>query len=72
MMTKLPRRQVLHLTAGAVVFSATSPIARAQTDMTRPNSEKPVRPLAERLAAYAMACATTISTQRPSNESNRM
>jgi hypothetical protein len=53
MMTKLPRRQVLHLAAGAVVFPATSPIARAQTDMTRPNSEKPVRPLAERLAGYA-------------------
>jgi 2-methylcitrate dehydratase len=53
MMTKLPRMQVLRLAAGAVAFPATSPIARAQTDMTRPNLEKPVRPLAERLAAYA-------------------
>src|ERR1700724_1523246 len=53
MMTKLPRRQVLRLAAGAVAFPATSPTARAQTDMTRPNSEKPTSPLSQRLAAYA-------------------
>src|SRR6202047_1773223 len=53
MMTKLPRRPVPRLAAGAVAFPATSPIARAQTDMRRPNSEKPISPLAERLAAYA-------------------
>ena len=33
---KLPRRQVLHLTAGAVALPAVSRVARAQTYPTRP------------------------------------
>lgn len=51
-MVKVPRRQVLHLAAGAAAVAASSPMAGAQTDMTLTESEKTVRPLAERLAAY--------------------
>ena len=50
---KLPRRQFLHLAAGAAAGSAVPAIAIAQTDPKRPPSETPGRPLAERLAAYA-------------------
>ena len=47
---KLPRRTFLRLAAGAATLPAASPIAGVQG---RSPSEQPVRPLAERLAAYA-------------------
>ena len=50
---KLPRRGFLHLAAGAAAVSAMSRIAGAQNHPTPPPPEQPVRPLAERLAAYA-------------------
>jgi 2-methylcitrate dehydratase len=50
---KLPRRGFLHLAAGAAALPAVSRIARAQSHPAPPPSQSPVRPLAERLAAYA-------------------
>ncbi len=50
---KLPRRAFLHLAAGAAAFSAATRFAFSQGDPAGPKSEPPVRPLAERLAAYA-------------------
>ena len=47
------RRQLLHLTAGALVLPIPARIASAQSDATRFASTPAVRPLAERLAAYA-------------------
>jgi 2-methylcitrate dehydratase len=47
---KLPRRAFLQLTAGAAALSAASRIAYPQS---QPAGQPPVRPLAERLAAYA-------------------
>jgi 2-methylcitrate dehydratase len=50
---KLPRRSFLHLAAGAATLPVASRIAVAQNQSTQPPSAQPVRPLAERLAAYA-------------------
>src|SRR5258708_16593851 len=50
---KLPRRGFLHVGAGAAAFSAGTGFAFSQGDPAGPKSEPPVRPLAERLAAYA-------------------
>src|ERR1700726_338924 len=50
---KLPRRAFLHLAAGAAVLPVASGIAYAQSHPTGQPSEPPVRPLPERLAAYA-------------------
>src|SRR5580704_5098411 len=50
---KLPRRSFLHLAAGAATLPVASRIAGAQNQSTQPPSAQPVRPLAERLAAYA-------------------
>jgi len=50
---KLPRRGFLQLAAGAAALPAVSRIARAQSHPTPPPLEQAVRPLAERLAAYA-------------------
>src|SRR5258706_4614828 len=50
---KLPRRAFLHLAAGAAAFSAATRFAFSQGDPAGPKSGPPVRPLAERLAAYA-------------------
>src|SRR5580693_818439 len=50
---ELPRRAFLHLAAGAAALPLTSRIADAQDHPMQPPSEQPVRPLAERLAAYA-------------------
>jgi 2-methylcitrate dehydratase len=50
---RLPRRAFLHWAAGAAVFPVASGIAGAQDRPARPASEQPIRPLAERLAAYA-------------------
>jgi 2-methylcitrate dehydratase len=50
---KLPRRAFLHLSAGAAALPIASRIASAQDHRIEPRSERPVRPLAERLAAYA-------------------
>ena len=50
---KLRRRGFLHLAAGAAAGSAISRIASAQNHPTPPPPEQSVRPLAERLAAYA-------------------
>src|ERR1700731_1075186 len=50
---ELPRRAFLHLTAGAAALPLGSRIASAQNQPTQKPSEQPVRPLAERLAAYA-------------------
>jgi 2-methylcitrate dehydratase len=49
----LPRRQFLHLAAGAASLPAASRLAWAQTDPARSLHEQPTRPLAERLATYA-------------------
>ena len=50
---KLPRRGFLHLAAGAAALPAVSRIAGAQSHLVAPPSQPPIRPLAERLAAYA-------------------
>ncbi|HWX04226.1 MAG TPA: MmgE/PrpD family protein, partial [Bradyrhizobium sp.] len=50
---KLPRRAFLHWAAGAAALPVASGIAGAQDRPARPASEQAVRPLAERLAAYA-------------------
>src|SRR6202790_1251397 len=50
---KLPRRAFLHWAAGAAALPVASGIAGAQDRPGRPASEQAVRPLAERLAAYA-------------------
>src|SRR3984885_3491496 len=50
---KLPRRGFLHLAAGAAALPAVSRIAGAQSHLVAPSSQPPIRPLAERLAAYA-------------------
>ena len=50
---KLPRRAFLHLAAGAAALPFTSRIACPQSHPAGSPSEQPVRPLAERLAAYA-------------------
>src|ERR1700722_1956523 len=50
---KLPRRAFLHLAAGAAALPAASGIAYPQSRPTGQPSEPLVRPLAERLAAYA-------------------
>src|ERR1700686_4677278 len=51
---KLPRRAFLHWAAGAAVLPVASGIAGAQDHPARPAAaEQAVRPLAERLAAYA-------------------
>src|SRR6202166_334256 len=50
---ELPRRAFLHLAASAAALPLTSRIAGAQDHPIQPPSEQPVRPLAERLAAYA-------------------
>src|SRR3984957_2617258 len=50
---KLLRRAFLHLAAGAAALPAASGIAYPQSRPTGQPSEPPVRPLAERLAAYA-------------------
>src|ERR1700690_1460871 len=50
---KLPRRAFLHLAAGAAALPVASGIAYPQSHPTGQPSEPPVRPLAERLAAYA-------------------
>src|SRR5271169_304626 len=50
---KLPRRAFLHLAAGTAALPIASRIASAQNHPIAPRSEQPVRPLAERLAAYA-------------------
>jgi 2-methylcitrate dehydratase len=50
---ELPRRAFLHLAASAAALPLTSRIADAQSTPAQPSSEQPVRPLAERLAAYA-------------------
>ena len=50
---KLPRRAFLHLAAGAAALPAAFGIAYPQSRPTGQASEPPVRPLAERLAAYA-------------------
>jgi 2-methylcitrate dehydratase len=52
-MTLLPRRQFLHLAAGAAALPTMSRIAMAQTHPTQPPTQQGARPLAERLAAYA-------------------
>jgi len=50
---KLPRRQILHLAAGAAALSALPRIARAQTYPVPLQSGSQEKVLAERLAAYA-------------------
>jgi 2-methylcitrate dehydratase len=50
---ELPRRAFLHLAAGAAALPLASRIAGAQDHPAQPPSEQPIRPLAERLAAYA-------------------
>src|ERR1700724_1627206 len=51
---KLPRRAFLHWAAGAAVLPVLSGLAGAQAHRPRPAaSEQAVRPLAERLPAYA-------------------
>src|SRR2546430_17175438 len=50
---KPPRRQFLHLAAGATAFPTISRVAGAQSDATKPPPDIRERPLAERLAAYA-------------------
>ncbi len=50
---KLPRRQFLHLAAGAAALPAVSRIAGAQSLSTKPVPEQSAHPLAETLAAYA-------------------
>src|SRR5580704_1808132 len=47
---KLPRRAFLHLAAGAAALPAASRLAYSQSG---PTGQPSVRPLAERLAAYA-------------------
>jgi 2-methylcitrate dehydratase len=47
---KLPRRVFLHLAAGAAALPAASRLAYSQS---QPTGQPPIRPLAERLAAYA-------------------
>src|SRR5260370_37300859 len=51
MVIKLPRRRLLHLTAGPIALPITSRIAMAQNNPSPPRE----RPLAERLAAYTHA-----------------
>jgi 2-methylcitrate dehydratase len=48
-----PRRQFLLMAASAAALPAAARMAGAQTLATPPLSDQPVRPLAERLAAYA-------------------
>src|SRR3984893_18012482 len=50
---KLPRRAFLQLAAGAAALPVAPGMAATQTHPIRPPSGQPVRPLAERLAAYA-------------------
>src|SRR6202162_3249671 len=50
---KLPRRAFLHLAAGAAALPAASGIAYPQNRPIGQAPEPSVRPLAERLAAYA-------------------
>jgi 2-methylcitrate dehydratase len=50
---KFPRRQFLHLAAGAAAVPAVSRMTRAQTNTTPPSPEQQTRALAERLAVYA-------------------
>jgi 2-methylcitrate dehydratase len=50
---KLPRRAFLHLATSVAAFPVASRIAGAQNQPARQPSEQSVRPLAERLAAYA-------------------
>src|SRR3984957_4736874 len=50
---KLPRRAFLHLVTSAAALPLASRIAGAQTQAVQPRTVQPVRPLAERLAAYA-------------------
>jgi 2-methylcitrate dehydratase len=50
---KLPRRAFLHLAAGAALVPAASRIASSQSSPTAQPPDPSVRPLAERLAAYA-------------------
>jgi 2-methylcitrate dehydratase len=50
---KLPRRQFLHLAAGAAALPAVSRVASAQSHPTQQVSQQLSHPLAERLAAYA-------------------
>jgi 2-methylcitrate dehydratase len=50
---KLPRRDFLHLATSVAALTVTSRIAAAQNQPAGPPPEVPVRPLAERLAAYA-------------------
>src|SRR3984957_3420350 len=50
---KLPRRAFLQLAAGAAALPVASRMAGAQSHPIQPPSGQPVRPLAERLAAYA-------------------
>src|SRR6202023_3767591 len=50
---KLPRRAFLQLAAGGAPLQVLSRVARAQNHPIQPPSGQPVRPLAERLAAYA-------------------
>src|SRR6202165_4741020 len=50
---KLPRRAFLQLAAGAAALPVASRIPGAQNHPIQPPSGQPVRPLAERLAAYA-------------------
>ena len=50
---KLPRRDFLHLAVGAAALPAVARIAYAQSSPTGQPPTLPVRPLAEKLAAYA-------------------
>ena len=50
---ELLRRAFLHLAASAAALPLAAPIADAQSTSAQPPSQQPVRPLAERLAAYA-------------------
>ena len=50
---KLPRRAFLHLATGAAALNVTSRLGAAQGQPAQLSPEQSVRPLAERLAAYA-------------------
>src|ERR1700733_11576610 len=52
---KLPRRTLLQMAAGAAAFPVASQMGAGQDRPSRPPSEQPAHPLAERLAAYAFA-----------------
>ena len=49
---KLPRRAFLQMATGAAALPLASGFAGAQSQPPQPRSEQPLRPLAERLAAY--------------------